>query len=86
MPLRCKVKALLEDRVVLDMGANNGMLKDSIYQVIRYEHNVVPVTIGTVRVTATAPFSASAEVEDAAKDLSIAPGDVAIEQTGGMGL
>jgi hypothetical protein len=85
-PLRCLVRALAEDHVVLDLGETSGMIKGTTFQVIRYATNLKPLTIGTVRVTALEPFAARAEVEDAAKDQAVAPGDVAIEQTSEMGL
>lgn len=86
MPLRCQVRSLADDHVVLDLGESSGMQKGSTFHVLRYTTNVTPVEIGTVRVTTLEPFSAKAEVEDAGKGLTVAPGDVAVEESSELAL
>ena len=85
-PLRCQVRALVEDHVVLDLGASNGVREGAVFQIVRHASNLKPTLIGTVRVTATEPFAAKAEIEDAVKEFEIAPGDVAIEQSSELAL
>lgn len=85
-PIRCQIKSLADDHLVLDLGETSGMVKGTVFDVVRYANNLKPVEVGTVRVTALEPFISRAEVEEAAKDLTPQPGDVAIEQTSEMAL
>ena len=72
--------------MVLDVGETNGVIKGTVFQVTRHANAEHPLSIATIRVTSLEPFSAKADIEDTAKDLTIAPGDSAVEQTDDLAL
>jgi hypothetical protein len=85
-PIRCLVRAASEDEIVLDLGANDGMRPETTFQVLRYPQNLRPVPVATVKLTRLDKFRAHAEVEDAAPGMTVAPGDVAVEETGDLSM
>jgi hypothetical protein len=85
-PLRCYVRALNDDGIVLDLGSADGMAAGATFQVVRHPQNLKPLEVGLVRVTTIDAYTARAEVESTGRGLTVAPGDVAIEQTGEMAL
>lgn len=80
-PLRCRVKDIDEDQIVLDLGEADGVRPGSLFRVIRYPSNVAPKELGTVRVTTVQPFASRAEVEQAPPGTTFQRGDVLLEQT-----
>jgi hypothetical protein len=80
-PIRCLVKDMNEDTVVLDLGAMDGVVPGSKYKVFRYPQNLKPREIGAVRVTKVDPFASSGEVESTASGITLESGDVLVEQT-----
>lgn len=83
-PLRCGIKDMQDDVVVIDLGSMDGVTQGATFKVYRYPLNLAPVEIGTVRVTDVQPFAARGEVEDTAKGMSPQAGDVLVEQTSGL--
>ncbi|MDB5099106.1 MAG: hypothetical protein JWM80_3527 [Cyanobacteria bacterium RYN_339] len=83
-PLRCLVNHTSEDEILLDLGKNDGVQEESIFRVVRYPQNLIPVPVATVKVTKTDAFRTHAEVEESRPGFTIAPGDVAIEDTGDL--
>jgi hypothetical protein len=81
MPLKCEIKAINEDQIVLDLGSMDGVVQDSLFKVFRHRHNLKPREIGLVRVVKADPFAAAAEAESTAQGVVLEPGDILIEQT-----
>ena len=84
VPIRCLVKDMAEDQVILDLGAMDGVQVGSFYRVFRHPQNMKPVEIGLIRVSAVEPFAAVAEVEETAKGFTLQPGDMLRERTSGL--
>jgi hypothetical protein len=80
-PLRCRVKDIDEDQIVLDLGEADGVRPGSVFRVFRHPSNVAPKELGTVRVTTVQPFASRAEVEQAPPGTTFRRGDVLLEQT-----
>lgn len=85
-PIRCAIRDMNEDQVVLELGAMDGVIPQSTYKVLRYPRNLQPREVGTVRVTKVDPFAASGEVEETKSGMKVEPGDVLVEQTGAFNL
>lgn len=85
-PLRCLVHEASEDEILLDLGANDGMKAEATFQILRYPQNLRPVPVATVKLTRLDAFRSHAEVEDARPGMTVAPGDVAVEETGDLAL
>jgi hypothetical protein len=81
MPLRCEIKAINEDQIVLDLGSMDGIVQDSLFKVFRHRHNLKPREIGLIRVVKADPFAAAAEAESTAQGVVLEPGDILVEQT-----
>jgi hypothetical protein len=81
VPIRCAIRDMNDDQVVLDLGAMDGVVANTTYKVLRYPRNLKPREIGVVRVTKVDPFVAAGEVESSAQGVTLEPGDVLIEQT-----
>lgn len=80
-PLRCRVKDIDEDQIVLDLGEADGVRPGSVFRVFRHPSNVAPKEIATVRVTTVQPFASRAEIEQAPPGTTFQRGDVLLEQT-----
>ncbi|MEB3330506.1 MAG: hypothetical protein VKQ33_14870 [Candidatus Sericytochromatia bacterium] len=80
-PLRCLVKDVDEDQIILDLGAADGVTPGSLFRVFRHPLNLKPRELGTVRVTAVQPFAARAEAEVVPPGTVFERGDVLVEQT-----
>jgi hypothetical protein len=83
-PLRCLVKDIDEDQVILDLGAADGVTPGSLFRVFRHPLNMKPRELGTVRVTTVQPFAARAEAEVVPPGTVFERGDVLVEQTSGL--
>lgn len=81
LPLRCHLKDMADDQLILDLGAADGVTVGSLYRVYRHPANLAPVEIGLVKVASVKAFASYAEAEETAKGFSFAPGDVLVEQT-----
>lgn len=84
VPIRCLVKAVNEDQIILDLGETDGVKPGSFFKAYRYPSNMRPVEVGLLRVTAVKPFGAVAEVEESVKGYTVQRGDMVMEQTAGM--
>lgn len=80
-PLRCRVKDLEEDQLIVDLGAADGVTEGTLFRVYRHPANMQPRELGLVRVTAVQPFASRAEVEEAPKGTTFERGDVLVEKT-----
>lgn len=80
-PLRCLVKDLEEDQLILDLGTADGVVEGTLFRVYRHPMNMKPRELGVVRITAVQPFAARAEVEEAPKGTTFERGDVLVEKT-----
>ncbi|MEB3197300.1 MAG: hypothetical protein VKP62_08860 [Candidatus Sericytochromatia bacterium] len=83
-PLRCRVKDIDEDQIILDLGEVDGVRPGSLWRVFRFPGNVKPKELGTLRVTTVQPFAARAEAEQVAPGTVFERGDVLVEQTSGL--
>ncbi|GEM_PF-5641136 len=84
LPLRCLIKGLEEDTILLDLGESDGIKTDSRFTVYRHMTNIAPQRIGTLRVVGVTPFAARAEAEEVIKGFRLQVGDALIEQTASM--
>jgi hypothetical protein len=84
VPIRCLVKDVNEDAVILDLGETDGIKPGSTFKAYRYPQNMRPVEVATLRITAVKPFGAIAEVEESIKGFTVQRGDMVLEQTAGM--
>jgi hypothetical protein len=80
-PLRCLVKDLEEDQLLLDLGEADGVKVDTLCRVYRHPANMKPRELGVVRITDVQPFAARAEVEEAPKGTVFERGDLLVEKT-----
>lgn len=80
-PLRCLVKDLEEDQLILDLGEADGVQVGTMFRVYRHPSNMKPRELGLVRVTAVQPFASRAEVEEAPKGTTFERGDTLVEKT-----
>ncbi|MEB3221581.1 MAG: hypothetical protein VKS61_05840 [Candidatus Sericytochromatia bacterium] len=83
-PLRCLVKDIDEDQIILDLGAADGITAGSLFRVFRHPLNMKPRELGTVRVTSVQPFASRAEAEVVPAGTVFERGDVLVEQTSGL--
>jgi hypothetical protein len=83
-PLRCLVKDIDEDQIILDLGAADGITSGSLFRVFRHPLNMKPRELGTVRVTSVQPFASRAEAEVVPAGTVFERGDVLVEQTSGL--
>lgn len=82
VPLRTAIKAITpDDEIVLDLGAVDGVVPGSFFTVLRYPRNLDPRVVGTIKVIKVDPFASTAEAEETAGGVTLAPGDVLVEQT-----
>ena len=84
VPLRCRIKDLEEDVLILDLGEADGVTAGTVFRVIRHPLNMAPRELGTIRVTTVQPFACRAEVEDAPKGTVFERDAVAVEQTSNL--
>lgn len=85
-PIRCAIKDMNDDQVVMEMGTMDGVIPQSTYKVLRYPRNLQPREVGVVRFTKVDAFAASGEVEETKSGMTVQPGDVLVEQTGSFNL
>lgn len=83
MPIKCLIKAVNDDQIVLDLGAMDGVVQGSTFKVYRHPLNLKPREIGLIRVTKADPFASSAEVESTVQGITLEQGDTLVEQTAG---
>lgn len=84
VPIRCLVKDVNEDQIILDLGETDGVKPGSFFRAYRHPRNMRPIEVGLLRVTAVKPFGAVAEVEESVKGYTVQRGDMVLEQTAGM--
>ena len=80
-PLRCLVKDLEEDQLIVDLGEADGITVGTLFRAYRHPANMRPRELGLVRVTEVTPFASRAEVEEAPKGTTFERGDVLVEKT-----
>lgn len=81
VPLKTVVKSLMEDQVVLDLGATDGVREGTMFKVMRYPRNLKPREVGVVKVVKADPFVSMAEVESTVPGVTLEEGDMLVEQT-----
>lgn len=84
VPLRCLVRAVNDDQIVMDLGAMDGVTAGSVFRILRDAQDVRPVYIGTLQVTSVQPFAAVGEQDDVVKGFTPQPGDTLVEETSGL--
>lgn len=80
-PLRCLVKDLEEDQLIVDLGEADGVTVGTLFRAYRHPANMKPRELGLVRITDVTPFASRAEVEEAPKGTTFERGDVLVEKT-----
>lgn len=80
-PLKCLVRDMNEDQLVLDLGDADGVTVGTTFRAYRHNLNMKPLELGSVKVVAVTPFAATAEVEDAPKGTTFQRGDMLMEKT-----
>ncbi|HEY9724599.1 MAG TPA: hypothetical protein V6D47_21535 [Oscillatoriaceae cyanobacterium] len=84
VPIRCLVRAVNDDQIVMDLGAMDGVTAGSVYRIYRDAHDVQPVYAGTIQVTSVQPFAAVGEQDDVVKGVTPQVGDALVEETSGL--
>lgn len=80
-PLRGEVTGLKDNRVLINLGAEDGVEKGAVFTVTR-KPGQEAFDVGTIRVTATDAWFATAEVVSRKHRARVVPGDTVLEDVG----
>lgn len=80
-PLKGEITGLRDDRVLINLGAEDGIEAGAVFKVTRRPGSEA-FAVGTVRVTTTDAWFSTAEVVSRKKDARLMPGDAVLEDVG----